>query len=85
MEKLKLQILKYIADGYYFGAWKTTQGIFAGRSNGLIYFTPTVKGEYTTVEESMEKNDPQYSEEWKDKIYFTDSDEYDGFEEVETK
>jgi hypothetical protein len=41
-----------------------------------------VKGLYTTVEESIDKDDPDYNEEWKDCVYFTDTDELEGFEQV---
>ena len=67
---------------YYFSGMRNTKGIFAGRENGYIYFTPIVKGLYTTVEESIDKDDPDYNEEWKDKVYFTDDNELDGFEQV---
>ncbi len=70
---------------YYFSSWQTTKGIFAGRQNGYIYFTPTVKGSYSTIADSIDKDDPEYSVEWKDCVYFIDDNEWDGFIEVEIK
>lgn len=69
---------------YYFSDVKRARGIFVGRENNMIYFTPTVKGMYSTVGESYSQDHPDYSEQWKDMVYFTDDNDLGGFEQVET-
>lgn len=67
---------------YYFNLLRDSKGIFAGRSKGLIFFTPTEKGMYETMSALFDVHDPQYCEEFKDCIVFTDDNDLGGFQEV---
>ena len=71
-----------VGQEYYFSSTRNTKGIYQGRENGMIYFTPIVKGAYSTIQDSYQVDHPEYSEIWKDCVYFCDDNELDGFEPV---